>query len=152
MKVFQNFNWGHGLMLFFIFYIATLVFVLGKSMTQKHNLVMDDYYAHDIEYQETYNKTANAINKGKEVQVEYSLEEKKLIVIFNDLLTKKGEIILYNPADKFKDRVLPFEISKGREVSLPVNYITSGRWKVKINWDSEGDAFYIEKELFITAT
>ena len=50
----KGFHWGHGLIIFFILYIGYLVGTVIKSRSINHNLVVDDYYAHDLAYQKMY--------------------------------------------------------------------------------------------------
>ena len=54
--MFKKFNWGHGILLFFIIFVGSMLTVLWLSFGVDHSLVRDDYYDEDIHYQETFDK------------------------------------------------------------------------------------------------
>ena len=59
----MKFNWGTGIVLAFIGFISfILYFVITMSTNKKydHDLVTDDYYKQELEYQSDINKEKNA--------------------------------------------------------------------------------------------
>jgi hypothetical protein len=145
----KKFHWGHAILVFFIIYVLTLIFVLYKSTTVDHSLVVQDYYNQDIHYQEKYDKVKNVATYSKSIKVDWSAGEKKLSVIFQNDNGRKGVVKLYNPADTQKD--ISFDLKKESLASYEYAGInlSAGRWKVQVDWEEDGVPFFIEKEIYI---
>ncbi|NNF33068.1 MAG: hypothetical protein HKN68_03120 [Saprospiraceae bacterium] len=146
----KKFHWGHGILVFFIIYVLTLMFVLYKSTTVDHSLVVEDYYNQDLNYQKKYDKVENVNIHQKTVAVEWSENEKSLSLTFEEGKSRNGKVKLYNPADTKKDLSLLLEESSTMKYDFPDLKLSAGRWKVQIDWVEEGIPFYIEKEIYIT--
>ena len=46
--MFKKFNWGHGILLFFIIFVGSMLTVLWLSFGVDHSLVRDDYYDEEM--------------------------------------------------------------------------------------------------------
>lgn len=146
----KKFHWGHGILIFFIIYVLTLIFVLYKSTTVDHSLVVEDYYNQDLNYQEKYNKVKNVNIHHKNVSVKWSESDHAILLTFDKENSRQGEVFFYNPADTNKDISLKLQEGITREYEFTDLNLSKGRWKVKIDWNEEGLPFYIEKEIYIT--
>ncbi|MEO0731345.1 MAG: FixH family protein, partial [Bacteroidota bacterium] len=56
----MKFHWGHGIFLFYLFFVGTLVMVVIKSTTFDNSLVTEEYYARDINYQQEFDRRQNS--------------------------------------------------------------------------------------------
>ena len=66
-------NWGTGIVLAFIGFIAFIMyFVISMNINKdyQHDLVTDDYYKEELEYQNDIDKEENANNLEKTYQLE----------------------------------------------------------------------------------
>ena len=145
----KKFHWGHAILVFFIFYIGTLAFVLYKSTTVDHSLVVQDYYNQDLNYQLKYDKIKNVQSYKKTVIIQWMDKERKLTLDFKEAKSRTGSIKLYNPANKSKDISVNidnaiYEIYEYTDLGLSL-----GRWKVQVDWLEDGIPFYVEDELYI---
>lgn len=141
----MKFNWGHGLIVFFVLFIGTLVFVLIKSFDNDNSLVADDYYAKDLSYQEQYNKEKNYLAK-QHATLEYKASDKKLFIHIDTDKTVLGDVVFYNPADKTKDFTKRIN-SKDFEISTAD--LAHGRWEVSIDWKENGKPYFVKKSFFL---
>jgi hypothetical protein len=146
----KKFHWGHGILVFFIIYVLTLIFVLYKSTTVDHSLVVEDYYNQDLNYQEKYDKVDNVNIHKKTVSVEWSENNKSISLTFKDGKSRIGKVKLYNPADTNKDLSFNLVGNVTDKYDFPDLKLSAGRWKVQIDWVEDGIPFYIEKEIYIT--
>lgn len=140
-----NFNWGHGITIFFILFVGTLVTVLVASRSVDHSLVVDDYYAMDLSYQQRYDAIKNT-NANESISIIKDKKNNQLIVTIKSEEKATGEIILYRPSDKSKDYTIPISTNI---TEIPLNDLTQGKWRVKTTWTIGEKPFYYEQELFI---
>lgn len=150
MKI--KFNWGTGLFLFYVVFVGSLVFQLFKSFQYDNSLVVDDYYAKDLAYQEQYDKVANSMSLSAPVKIKYIATENKLLVTFpKDVseLEKNGAILFYRANDKSQDRALGIQNEKSQTLEIPVEDLTAGEWKVSIDWTANKTSYYNEEVIQI---
>jgi len=56
----MKFHWGHGIFLFYVVFVASLVTVVIKSRQFDNSLVTEEYYARDLNYQQEYDRRMNS--------------------------------------------------------------------------------------------
>lgn len=142
-------NWGTALLIFFILYIGNLVRVVIKSRTIDHTLVVDNYYDHDIKYQERVDKINNRNLLTEDLEINYSQEEKVLRLAFGkDMKVRKANLQMYRASDKSADFTRAIEAGVAEtEVSLPD--LKKGKWKIKVEWSDEHRTYIKEKDIYI---
>lgn len=143
----MKFNWGWGITIFLLLFIATLVFVLFKSFTVDHSLVRDDYYQEDITYQKKYDKIQNA---QQQATMDINIDRAQGVVNldFTKYQGAQGTIHFYRPSNKDLDFTQKIMLNNGVH-SLPLNKLTRGKYKVKIDFKAGDKPYYIEKDIFI---
>ena len=140
----MKFNWGHGITLFYVIFVGTLLTVLIKSFGVDHSLVVDDYYAKDIAYQSQYDKSVNSI-KSDNLNVKYDSGNGQLIFEIQDASSATGAIHFYRASDKSKDFIVPISSNK---MEIPVDHLSVGKWRIKVDWTIDGKDFYKEKDFY----
>ncbi len=139
-----KFHWGHGITLFFVFFVGTLVFILFKSMTIDHSLVVDDYYAKDIAYQEEYDKRSRSLNT-KALTIQRSDNSKELVFVFpSDNVS--GNIHFYRPSQKSLDFMVPIHANN---TSVDLSKLKEGKWIAKVTWQIDGVDYIWDEEIFV---
>ena len=143
--MFKNFNWGHGIFIFYICFVAAVVTALIASFSVDHSLVVDDYYAKDLTYQSQYEKTQNGMETAI-VDINNNAEEKALTIDFLKAEKVEGTAQFYRPSDKSKD----FEVKLTQtKTSIATDEMLPGKWVVKIDWSENGKPYYTEEIIFI---
>ena len=140
----MKFNWGHGITLFYIIFVGTLLFVLIKSFGVDHSLVVEDYYAKDIAYQSRFDKSVNSI-KSDNLNAQYDSENGLLVFEIHDESAASGTIHFYRASDKSKDFTIPISSNK---MEIPVNHLSVGKWRIKVDWTIYGKDYYQEKDFY----
>ncbi len=144
----MKFNWGTGIALFYGTFVAILVFAVIRSTTHNNSLVIDNYYEEDLKYQQHYNKLANAVNA--EVAVNINDDRQLVNLQFPERNASiSGEVHFFRPSDESKDFKIAIGTNEQGKQVVPIAGLTSGLWKVKINWSLEGKDYYSEETIVL---
>jgi hypothetical protein len=141
--MFKNFNWGHGIALFYVCFVGIVVTALIASFSVDRDLVVDDYYAKDIAYQQRYDKITNSITSDN---VNVKVEDDNVIVRFEGSDDIKGSVLFYRASDKSQDFIKHID---GSEIIIPVADLSKGKWSVKIDWVEGDKSFYKEEIIYL---
>lgn len=130
-------NWGTGIVIAFVLFIAfILYFVVNMIANDKydHDLVTEEYYKKELEYQNDIDKLNNAKNLEKDIVVTKTQEG--LEIVFPDNLDYKnieGKVFLYRPSNKQLDFETSISLSKPI-LLIPDKRLVDGRWNIVIDW------------------
>ena len=112
----MKFNWGTGIVLAFIGFIAFIMyFVISMNFNEKynHDLVTEDYYKEELGYQNDIDKQNNT--KELKENISYTKTDEGLVFIFPETFDPKkitGKVFLYRPSNKHLDFETPISLSK----------------------------------------
>jgi nitrogen fixation protein FixH len=138
------FHWGHGIALFYSFFVCVLVIVVIQSRTFDNSLVTENYYARDINYQQEYDRRSNSAGLGAGPQVQASR------LTFPDDLSSRvsGSVLIYRPSTKRHDRRLSLELDEAGGMDLPLAGLPGGYYQVIVEWSAGGVEYYDELDLY----
>lgn len=143
-------NWGTSIVITFVAFITFILYFVVKTFTQKeydYNLVSEEYYQEELNFQNTINQSINAKD----------LSQKVIFELANDVLTVKipnlnedgivGEIQFYRPSNDKLDFV---KAIYNDEIKIKDNELVKGRWNAVITWHyaKEPKKTYYQKEQF----
>lgn len=146
----MKFNWGTGIVLAFILFISFIMyFVISMNMNKKykHDLVTEEYYQQELEFQNDIDKEKNALSLIQNIQLEKS--EKGLVVMFPkgiDFKEVTGKVFLYRPSNKQLDFETTISLSD-YNLLIPDKRLLDGRWNIKIDWQYKGISYLYKKEI-----
>lgn len=140
----EKFNWGHGIFLFYVLFVGTMVFVVYSSTQVDRSLVLDNYYDLDIKYQERYNAIQNTL-KDDQFSMVYAKNDEMIVVQINHE-DPSGIIELYRPSNKSQDFIKPMTANT---TSISTKELEKGFWKLKIKYSAMGKSYYKETEVYI---
>ena len=83
-------NWGTGIVLAFIGFISFIMYfiiTMNVDKTYEHDLVTEDYYAEELDYQNDINKLENS--KKLSENISYKKTEEGLVIYFPNNLKMK---------------------------------------------------------------
>ncbi len=143
--MFSNFHWGHGITIFYIFFVGVVITALIASFSVDHSLVVDDYYATDLAYQKRYDKTVNSI-KSPILFITQDDSAQETAIGFKTAKLVSGKAQWYRPSDQSADFIVTLEdtITKVSTESL-----LKGKWILKVEWTIDGTTSYAEEQIFI---
>ena len=146
----MKFNWGTGITLFYIIFMFSMIYVVYQSTLVERNLVVENYYEKDLQYQFHLDKLNNTSALKNDLGIFQNKEEKYLRFSFPKELTDvKGDILLYRPSDSSKDFNTEIKINAEYELRIPTSEMQSGLWKVKVNWEGDKTPYYKEATIKI---
>ncbi len=139
-------NWGTGIALV---YIGFVVFMLGMVYlcTQQHfDLVTPDYYEQELKFQTVIDGQQNENALGKATII--NMDEKVVTVtIPMESIDGEGTITFYKPDNAKFD--LSFPLNGKNAITVPIDKLGSGLYKVKSSWLHKGQPYYNEQTLFV---
>ena len=146
----MKFNWGTGIVVTIIAFIAFIMYfviTMSTDNTYSHDLVTDKYYQAELNYQQEINAEKNAKSLKEKVTIEKN--SKGLKINFPKYFNPKsieGKVFLYRPSNKQLDFEIPISISK-TYLLVPEQRLVDGRWNMKIFWKHKNTNYLIKKEL-----
>jgi len=142
-------NWGNALLLFFILYIGLLVRIVIKSFQVDHSLVVNNYYEHDIRYQDKLDKISNRSLLTQDLRIKLNPTSNTLSLDFGSLpATQEAIVELYRASDQAADFTRVVRDFKAQTL-IQLGDLQPGRWKVKVEWKDLKRTYYKEKNIYI---
>jgi len=143
-------HWGNAIFLFFVAYIGFLGFTLYQSTQVDHSLVVEDYYAQDLAYQEKYEKLANYAESATPLTLAYDADQRRIdIVSPPGDQSMEGTITFYHPSKSTEDIKMDFSVRGGDQASFSLAELSGGRWIAQIDYVGPEKKYYFEKDIFI---
>ncbi|MCL7753822.1 FixH family protein [Polaribacter sp. Z022] len=146
----MKFNWGTGIVVAiigFISFIMYFVITMSTDNNYSHDLVTEQYYQKELEYQQQIDATKNAAKLEENISLKKTKEG--LQVYFPSDFDKneiKGKIFLYRPSNKQLDFEMPISISN-TYLLVPEKRLLDGRWNITISWNYKSKDYLFKKEL-----
>ena len=143
-------NWGTGIVIAFVLFIAfILYFVINMSVNDKynHDLVTEEYYKKELEYQNDIDKQEKSKTLEKDITVIKTNEG--LLIKFPenlDFKSIKGKVFLYRPSNKQLDFETSISLSKPN-LLIPDKRLVDGRWNIAIDWQYKKNLYLFKDSL-----
>ena len=144
----MKFNWGTGIAIVIVVFIATMIGIIIFSMNQQVNLVSPDYYPKGVNHEEHLKKQRNLANLNSKVTCKK--ENGNLCITFpNDFKNKviKGEIQFYFMTNYEKDIVKDINLDTNLVQAFSLTQFETGRYLLKINWEASDKPYYQEIDI-----
>ena len=144
-------NWGVGLVIGMVLFIAFIMFMVVTMMTDDrydHDLVTEEYYQKDLEYQQEIDAEENA--RAISAQIKTQKVEQGLLISFPAEVMEsatEGQIAMYRPSNEKLDFELPLELDQS-QMLIPQDKLLSGRWDLRVSWKMGGKSF-LHKESIV---
>ena len=146
----KKLNWGVGIVITIACFIGFIMFFVIKMSTDKkydHDLVTEEYYKQELAYQDQIDAQQNSARLAKNIQVEVTAEGIQ-IKFPSEKKDIKGEVSLYRPSNKKLDLEIPISL-ENQQMLIPAEKLVEGKYKLSINWKSNGTDYLFKKDLQI---
>ena len=143
-------SWGTAIVMAIISFIAFIMFFVITMFTDKaysHDLVTEEYYKTELEFQDQLNKETNASRLSENISIEKTGDG--LLISFPQALEFgkiKGNVFLYRPSNKQLDNEIPISLSS-HQLLVPDNRLAGGRWNINIDWKYQDQEFFFKEEI-----
>lgn len=144
-------SWGWKIALLYSGFVVMMLVLVGMSVSEKIDLVSDDYYAMELVHQQKIDKIKRS--KALEEPVKWAVNERYLEVTFPANLKAGdvgGRIILYCPSDDRKDASFPISLDADGTQKIAREEISPGRYHLQLDWAS-GDLSYWDEGVITIA-
>lgn len=143
-------SWGWKITILYGSFVAMMVTLVVMSAKQDIPMVTEDYYEKDLQYESHMVRVSNSANLEKDVAVVYNQKTQQITVTFPQEMTDlKGEILCFRPSQEGLDFTLNLDEMKENTITFGTSEMLKGRWKVKIEWEGDGEIYYKEIAIFI---
>lgn len=140
-------NWGKGLTIVIIAFMSFILYMVITLITKGNaDLVSEDYYKKEIEYE----KEISALKNSEEAKEKVIVKEDDNFLIFQFPTTKNIENIeihLLRPNNDKGD--LTFTEKNTKNVMVDKKKLEKGVYKASISYTSEGQSFLQKEEIKI---
>jgi len=142
-------NWGSGIFLFIVLFLATCFAFIIYTTRERWSLVEEDYYPKELRHEEKLVKMRNA--NGLKGQLRFLMDKSNLILQFPADFHGKaitGKVDVYRPSDENLDLIIPVSVDTLLIQLIPLNKFSHGRYVIKVEWRSEGKDYYKELDIY----
>lgn len=141
-------NWGKWIIVAFVLFAAFIGTLVTVCVKQDVSLVSKTYYQDELAFDEQIARIRNVsdlsqkptITKGKGV-IEVSYDH------FSEI--KEGTLTLFRPSDPSKDRSFAIEKDTASKQIFPVDGLTGGMYRARLQWTMDGKEYFLEEIIYI---
>ncbi|MGJ5641185.1 FixH family protein [Formosa sp. S-31] len=144
-------NWGTGIVIAFACFITFIMYFVITMITDDkydHDLVVEDYYKQELNFQNDINKEKNSRSLVEDIT--YVHNSDGVLLKFPAQMSDNdvsGTISMYRPSNKALDFNLPLQI-KDHSFLIPKERLVEGRWNLKVDWNYK-NTNYLYKQLIV---
>lgn len=135
-------NWGKGIVIALTLFIGFISFLVVKIMSQDVDLVSEDYYKQEIDYEARIQKEQNGLNNA--AKIELVDQEAYVVVQLPDSSSLTNVVLnLKRPNDKKLDK--SFKIEGTKTFMLPKSSLEKGKYELTIEYTINGEECLMKK-------
>ena len=142
----MKFNWGHGITIFILLFMAFILTLVYKMHYRNADLVNDDFYEESL----VLNDKKKSISNYKKLDFELILiqTEKGIEIVFpENYKIDKGDIHFYRAEDKALDKKYQLILNNQSKHILPYTDFIVGGYEVYIKWKKDEISYLFESEI-----
>ena len=146
-------NWGTSIVIAFVLFISFIMYFVLKVQTDSkydNELVVEEYYKHDVHFQDEMVRIQNAHDlKSKPV---ITVDVNGITVVFPADFTPgaiKGTVALYRPSNKKFDFQVPLSFTDSASLFIPKNKLIGGEWDINMEWKYKGKSYLTKEQIYI---
>jgi hypothetical protein len=143
-------SWGYRVAMLYISFALFIVYFITRSMHEKIDLVVPDYYEQELKYQDRLESTNR--NNSLSTPLTIGIEDNHLVLRYPEELRNKqikGNILVFRPSDKSSDRNFPVQPGTDLVQRIPATQLIDGMYRVKVEFESSGQKYYSENQVII---
>ena len=139
-----NWNWGKSIVLVYTIFVVGMLFLVYQSKQQNLDLVVEDYYAQELKFQDQIDAAQRVHAMGSKLWITTDSAKKFLVISTAKEVATTGTVLAYCASDKRKDLKMKLNSTMSGQWLLPLHSLASGKYLFKINWLQAGVAYYAE--------
>lgn len=138
--------WPYAIIMVFVLFGLYIGYFIYQSTKYDVNLVSENYYEDEINYQERI----ASIERSQPYKNEYRIEPGATSIsvhLPSSITISSGNITFYRPSDAHRDIKIKLHANMSHTINIPKNKIGDGHWMVKASIMSNDERYYFEKPL-----
>jgi nitrogen fixation protein FixH len=144
-------NWGTYIVIAFALFISFIMYFVIKVQSDSNNdLVVEEYYKHDVHFQDEMARIQNAHDlKSKPV---ITVDVNGITIVFPTDFTPvdiKGTVALYRPSNKKFDFQVPLSFTDSASLFIPKDKLIGGVWDINMEWKYKGKSYLTKEQIYI---
>lgn len=137
-------NWGKGLIIGMVCFMGFIITLVTIMMNQKIDLVTDNYYLKELEYDKTYDAQSNYENSGEKIIAR--VDHDSLILEIPEIFREDSiRGYLFCPSDVNSD--LNWSFKAQSNVRIPLKQQPKGHYELTLTGKCKGKAFESQHQL-----
>ena len=141
-------NWGHYIAISFTLFVMLILYMVYRSYQNNHDLVAEDYYKQEIEFQNVIDKKSRA--EALEHNVTWESQNQGILLSFPELGKEiEGEIRLFRPSDKSKDVSFKILLDDKNQQFLKDASFVHGKYLIYIDWKAGEAEYFTEGTAYV---
>lgn len=143
-------SWGIKVTILYCSFAAFLFTMLFMARNRKTDLVTENYYEAEINYQERIDRQHNSKKLSEPVVIGYKAATKSIVADMPDLGAPiTGTALIYRPSDAALDRTVEVNLQPGGDFAYNTAGMLRGLWRMELTWSSNGVDYYNEEVIII---
>ena len=143
-------NWGTSIAIFYSLFVLVMIIMVVRASQNSVQLVEENYYNKDLNYEAFRQSRANAANLEPPVQIQFSAGTDHIKIAFPHALQGgKGTVTLYRPSNRMQDKKYTLKLDEEKTMKIPVEGLRKGYWKVLLHWEMAGADYYQEEDIVL---
>jgi len=147
MKTTRNL-WPLGIFVTFGLFFAGMASVIVIAATHRDSMVNSNYYEQELKFQGQIDATARGKQSGATI---VSANHVVTVTLPGASLPKlSGMVEFYRPSAPELDRKFPLALKADGTQALDVSLFAPGLWRVRVNWNTDGQDYFLEQKITVT--
>lgn len=146
-------NWGTSIVIAFALFISFIMYFVVKVQTDNkydNDLVVEEYYKHDVHFQDEMVRIQNA--QDLKLKPVITVNTNGITIVFpNDFEPKeiKGTVALYRASNKKFDFQVPISFTDSASLFVSKDKLIGGEWKINMEWQYKGKAYLTKEQIYV---
>ncbi len=138
-------NWGWRITIVYSLFALTMIGAVIYSTTLDVNLVEEDYYEKEVNYQQVINKKENALRDSATFDVAVVGDS---VVIHFPTTVAQGKAYFIRSADVNNDKKFELKVLNGKQ-TFSKELFKAGTYNLQIDWKGNSADYYWEEKINI---
>ncbi|SEG10016.1 FixH family protein [Flavobacterium urumqiense] len=145
-------NWGTGIVIAFALFMTFILYFVFKVQSDSkydNELVVDEYYKHDVHFGDEMVRIQNAHDLAQKPII--SNAQEGITIVFPNIFVPnkiKGNVSLYRPSNKKLDFEVQISLSNPT-LLIPKKSLVGGQWDINMEWQYEGKSYLTKETIYI---
>jgi len=146
----MRFTWGNAIFLVMTAFILLMTSFMIRAASNQEELVAENYYEQEIEYQgqidklnmtSTLSQAVRMTVEGSELVIEMPMDVRDKTIT--------GELYLQRPSDSRADERMPITLDANRMMRVALGERLKGAYNVQLDWSADGTAYLSKDRIYV---